>query len=95
MTALLITAALSVVLALSAPRVFVGPTLYDRVLGVTNACMLAALIAASLAVAAARNDWLDVSFGFVAVGFVLNVAVLKFFRARTFQAPLSNAGEAP
>jgi multicomponent Na+:H+ antiporter subunit F len=92
MIAMLVGAAVAMVLALSALRIIAGPTLYDRVLGVTSACNHGALIAAAAAVSAGRDDWIDICFAFLAVAMVTNVAVLKFFRARTFQTPLTNTG---
>jgi multicomponent Na+:H+ antiporter subunit F len=94
MTAVFIAIALAVVLLLSAPRLLLGPTLYDRVLAGAAICIHATLIAAALAVFSGRSDWIDVSFGLMAAAMVFAVAVLKFFRMRTFQAPLSGAGEA-
>lgn len=94
MIAAFIAVALALVLLLSLPRVFLGPTLYDRVLAGVAVCMHATLIAASLAVASRHGEWIDVSLGLIAAVIVFAVAVLKFFRMRTFQAPLAGAGEA-
>jgi len=93
MIAALIAAALAAALLLSLPRLFFGPTLYDRVLAMNVACLHAALIAAALSVMSARADWLDAAFALAFATFVLNVAMLKFFRARTFQAALASGGE--
>jgi len=94
MTALVIAAATAMALALSVLRLFAGPTLYDRVLAVSTTCTQGALVTAALSIAVGRNAWLDLAFGFVAVGLVINVVTLKFFRARTFQPPLSGPSEA-
>lgn len=94
MIAAFIAVALSLLLLLSAPRVFLGPTLYDRMLAAMAVCIDATLIAAALAAASGHAEWIDVSFALIATAIVLAVAVLKFFRMRTFQAPLSGAGEA-
>jgi multicomponent Na+:H+ antiporter subunit F len=94
MIAMLVAAAVAMALALSALRIVAGPTLYDRVLGASCACYQGALIAAAVAVSAGRSDWIDMCFAFLAVAMVANVAVLKFFRARTFQTPLTNTGGA-
>lgn len=75
-------------------RIFAGPTLYDRALVVTSVMVKAALVCAALAVAARQASWIDVSFALVLGALVLNAAVFKFFRARTFQAPLARR-EAP
>lgn len=89
-----VAAGLMLVLLLSLPRLLFGPTLYDRTLALVSVCVQAALIAAAVAVASGRSDWIDACFGLVAATTVLAVAVLKFFRARTFQAPLASTGEA-
>jgi multicomponent Na+:H+ antiporter subunit F len=77
-----------VTLALTLVRLFAGPTFYDRTLAANSIAAKAALICAALAVIAERAEWIDVAFAFVFSAFVLNVAVLKFFRARSFQPPL-------
>lgn len=89
MIALVAAAIVVVALALCLPRLFGGPTLYDRVLGANTVVQKAALACAALAVAAGRSDWVDVAFALVLGAFVFNVAVLKFFRVRSFQPPLA------
>lgn len=83
----------TLLMALSLTRLFAGPTLYDRALVATSGAMKGALICAALAVAARRADWIDVSFALAFGAFVLNVAIFKFFRLRSFQAPLVREGE--
>jgi multicomponent Na+:H+ antiporter subunit F len=78
----------SLALALSLVRLFAGPTLYDRTSAASGAALKASLICAAIAVAAGRADWLDVAFALVLSAFVFNAVVLKFFRSRTFQAPI-------
>jgi multicomponent Na+:H+ antiporter subunit F len=93
MIALVAAGGVTIVLALSAIRLFIGPTLYDRALAGVAVGIEAALTCAAFAVAAGKPEWLDVSFA-LALGFlVVGLASLKFFSARTFQAPLSRAGE--
>ena len=70
-------------------RIFAGPTLYDRALAVSSVIVKAALVCAALAVAARQSAWIDVSFALVLGALVLSAAVFKFFRSRTFQAPLA------
>ena len=78
-------------LALALARLFAGPTLYDRTLAANSAAAKAALICAALAVAAGRADWIDAAFALFLSVFVANVAIVKFFRARTFQPPLGRS----
>lgn len=89
-----IAAGLALVLALSLPRVLAGPTLYDRVLATMAVCVQGVLIAAALSVAGGQSIWIDVCFALVAATLVLSIAVLKFFRMRTLQTPLTNVGDA-
>lgn len=89
MIALFAAAGAAIALALALPRLFAGPTLYDRALASNAIVAKAALICAALAVIAGRADWLDAAIALVFGVFVVNVAILKFFRARTFQAPLA------
>lgn len=90
-----IVAAIGVLLSLGLTlvRLFTGPTLYDRVLAMNAAALKAALIVGALAVASARGEWIDVALALVLSAFVVSVAVLKFFRMRTFQAPMAPAHE--
>jgi multicomponent Na+:H+ antiporter subunit F len=83
----------SVALALAMVRLFAGPTLYDRMLATNAAVSKAVLVVAALAAAFGRAEWVDVALALVLALFVANVASLKFFRARTFQAPLARARE--
>lgn len=80
-------AALTMVLALV--RLAAGPTLYDRALAANGVVLRGALACAALAVAFGRAEWVDVAFALVLGALVLNAAVLKFFRARSFQPPLA------
>lgn len=93
MIALAAAAGAAITLGLGLVRLFVGPTLYDRALAANFIVMNAALICAGAAVAARRADGIDVALALLLGAFVVNVAVLKFFRAHTFQAPLAQPGE--
>lgn len=79
----------ALVLGLCLLRLFAGPTLYDRMLAANSVVSKAALICSALAVVAGRADWIDVALALVLATFVVNAAILKFFRARTFQAPFA------
>lgn len=89
MIALLVAAAIALVMALTLPRLLNGPTLYDRALAASAMVLRAALACAALAVAAGRADWVDAALALVLAGLTLNAAVLKFFRARSFQPPMA------
>lgn len=91
MIALLVAVVLTLLFALALVRMFAGPTLYDRALAVNGVISKAALICAALAVALGQGAAADAAIVLVLGAFVLNVAALKFFRAKTFQAPLARA----
>lgn len=93
MIALIGAAGVALVLALTMVRLHAGPTLYDRALAANSVIIKGALICAALAAAVGRADFVDAAFALALGGFVLNAAILKFFRAGTFQAPLVRAGE--
>lgn len=78
----------AIAMGLALLRLFAGPTLYDRTLAANAVGWKAALACAALAVAAGQPAWLDVAFALLFALYVANAAVLKFFRARTFQAPM-------
>lgn len=77
------------VLLVSLARLFLGPTLSDRALAANGVAVKCALICAAAATAANRADWIDAAFALVIGAVVMNVAMLKVFRLRNFQAPLS------
>lgn len=92
MIALITATAVTLLLGLTLMRLFGGPTLYDRALAASSIISKAALVCAALAVALGESSWIDVAIALALGGLVLNIAVLKFFRVRTFQAPLARAG---
>lgn len=91
MTALAAAAGAFIALLFCLVRLFAGPTLYDRTLAVNGVVIKLALIAAAGAVLSGRAAFVDVALAFVLALLVVNVAVLKVFRAGTFQAPLARA----
>lgn len=91
MIALIVAGVVAALLALTLVRLFAGPTLYDRALAVNAVIFKAALICAALSVVLERAEAVDAAFVLVLGALVLNTAALKFFRVRTFQAPLARA----
>jgi multicomponent Na+:H+ antiporter subunit F len=89
MMALVIAGVAAFALALTLPRLWIGPTLYDRALAASAATLRAALACAAIAVAEGEANWVDVALACMFSALVLNAAVLKFFRARSFQPPLA------
>jgi multicomponent Na+:H+ antiporter subunit F len=88
MIALIGATGVALLLALTLLRLHAGPTLYDRALAASSGTTKAALICAALAASAGRADFVDPAFALALGGFVLNVAILKFFRTGSFQAPI-------
>lgn len=93
MTALAAAIGVGIALLLCIVRLFAGPTLYDRTLAMNGVIIKVAIIAAAAAVATGRASLADAALAFLLASVVANVAVLKFFRSRTFQAPLMRAEE--
>ncbi|MCX7356586.1 MAG: monovalent cation/H+ antiporter complex subunit F [Alphaproteobacteria bacterium] len=91
MTALAAAIGVGIALLLYVARLFAGPTLYDRTLAMNGVVIKVAIIAAAAAVATGRTALADAALAFLLASVVVNVAVLKFFRSRTFQAPLLRA----
>ena len=91
MTALAAAIGVGIALLLCVVRLFVGPTLYDRTLAANGVIIKIAIIVAAGGVIAGRAVFVDAALAFVLASMVANVAVLKFFRLRTFQAPLARA----
>lgn len=93
MIALIGAVGVAICLALTLARLHAGPTLYDRALAANSIVTKGALACAALATAVGRAEIVDVALALALGGFVFSVAVLKFFRAGTFQAPMARAGE--
>lgn len=93
MIALGVGALLAVAIALTSLRLFASSTLYDRALAVNTIVLQAALVCAASAAALGAVKGADAALVMVFGLFVLNAAALKFFRARTFQAPLARPEE--
>jgi multicomponent Na+:H+ antiporter subunit F len=91
MTAIAAAVGAGVALVLSLMRLFAGPTLYDRALAANGLVTKLAIVCAAAAVIARQAAYVDVALAFVLALLVVNVAALKFFKARTFQAPLARA----
>ncbi len=80
-------------LALIIVRLLIGPTLQDRVLALNAVALTCAAICAAMASVARDGAWVDAAFALVIAAYVVDVAVLKFFRQNSFQAPLAHPQE--
>ena len=81
-----------VALVLYMLRLFLGPTLQDRALAAHGIVLKVAVAAAAIAVMLRDEIGINVAFALVLATFVTAAALLKFFRVRTFQAPMARHG---
>ena len=61
-------------------RVFLGPTLYDRVLALNAFGTLAVLMISVVGFLFGRPDFLDIALLYALLNFIGTIAILKFFR---------------
>ena len=76
-------------------RLFSGPTLYDRVLAVNSVGTKIVVLLALVGVMMGRPDFLDIALLYALINFVATIAILKFFRYRSFQVSLIKPESAP
>ncbi len=61
-------------------RLFLGPTLYDRVLALNAFGTLAVLMISVVGFLFDRPDFLDIALLYALLNFIGTIAILKFFR---------------
>ena len=61
-------------------RLFLGPTLYDRVLALYAFGTLAVLMISVVGFLFGRPDFLDIALLYALLNFIGTIAILKFFR---------------
>ncbi len=84
--------AILVGMALLLLRAFIGPTLYDRILAVNSFGTKTVLALGLLGFIMERPEFLDIAITYALINFVSTIAILKFFRYRSFQVPLVRRG---
>ena len=84
--------ALLIAMVLALIRLFIGPSLYDRVLAVNVFGTKTVLLIGVVGFLAGRPDWLDISLLYALINFIGTLAILKFFRYRRLG---DDAGERP
>ena len=87
-------AGLAVALVLMLCRALMGPTLYDRVLAVNSFGTKTVMMLALLGFVMGRPDFMDIAILYALINFVATIAILKFFRYRSFQVALVRKPEA-
>ena len=61
-------------------RLFLGPTLYDRVLALNAFGTLAVLMISVVGFLFGRPDFLDIALLYALLNFISTITILKFFR---------------
>lgn len=91
---MLITAALGLLVAMGVVlvRACLGPTAYDRIVAVNVFGTKTVLAIAVVGFMIGRPAFLDIAIAYALINFVVTIALLKFFRYRSLQAPLSKSG---
>ena len=74
-------------------RAFIGPTLYDRILAMNSFGTKTVLALGLLGFVMDRPEFLDIAITYALINFVSTIAILKFFRYRSFQVPLVRRGQ--
>ncbi|HCL31828.1 MAG TPA: pH regulation protein F [Candidatus Latescibacteria bacterium] len=77
-------AAVLFTMLLALARAVLGPTVYDRILGVNMAGTKTVLLIAVLGFLSGRPEFLDLALIYVFLNFITTVAVLKFVQYRDF-----------
>jgi multicomponent Na+:H+ antiporter subunit F len=83
------TVALLIGLVLLLTRALIGPTLYDRVLAVNSFGTKTVVLLGLLGFVMGRPNFLDIALTYALINFVATIAILKFFRYRSFQVSLA------
>lgn len=94
---MLVAATLAVLaaMALLLARAIMGPTLYDRVLAVNSFGTKTVLLLGLLGFVTDRPEFLDIALLYAMINFVGTIAILKFFRYRSFGVPLVGKKQSP
>lgn len=70
-------------------RLFIGPTLYDRVLAVNSFGTKTVLFLVIFSLLVGRGDGIDIAILYALINFIATIAILKFFRYRSLEVALS------
>lgn len=85
----LVALGLAGAMAIMLARLFIGPTLYDRVLAVNSFGTKTALFLLVFAALEGRQDAIDIAILYALINFVATIAILKFFRYRSLEIALA------
>lgn len=82
--------ALLITMAIALVRLFLGPSVYDRVLAVNMFGTKMVLLIAVTGFLTGRPDFLDISLAYALINFISTIAILKFFRYWSVTLPGKN-----
>jgi multicomponent Na+:H+ antiporter subunit F len=91
---LLISAAagLLVAMAMMIARAIMGPSHYDRILAANSFGTKTVLLISVVGFVFGRPAFLDIAIAYALINFVTTIALMKLFRYRSLQVPLTDAG---
>ncbi len=76
-------------MALTIVRAVVGPSHYDRILAANSFGTKTVLLIAVAGFLFGRPHFLDIAIVYALINFTATIALMKFFRYRSLQAPLT------
>jgi len=76
------TIAIMIAMVLVLVRLYLGPSVYDRVLAVNSFGTHTVLLIGTMGFLNGRPDFLDIALLYALIHFVGTIAILKFFRYR-------------
>lgn len=85
--------ALFIAMILVLVRLYIGPTLYDRVLAVNSFGTHTVLFIGVLGFLNDRPEFLDIALLYALINFVGTIAILKFFRYRAIGDSTMSKGD--
>ena len=88
------TAAILFTMVLALTRAVLGPTSYDRILGVNMAGTKTVLLIAVLGFLSDRPEFLDLALIYVFLNFITTIAVLKYVERGDFAAAADGSSDA-
>lgn len=82
-----------VAMSMMMARLFLGPTLYDRILAVNSFGTKTVMFLVLFAFFIDRGDAIDIAILYALINFVATIAILKFFRYRAFDLALERMSD--
>ncbi|HET7276227.1 MAG TPA: monovalent cation/H+ antiporter complex subunit F [Longimicrobiaceae bacterium] len=79
--------AILVAMVLAIVRALLGPTVYDRVLGVNNFGTNTVLLISVLSFMSGRPGFIDLALVYALINFIGTIAILKFFESDNLAEP--------